>query len=307
LALFSVPGLMYKQWRVTALHAFMAIMALLTAVVLWQSLSPWPIIYFSHGLTQTGSLFISYIHMSFLMAFFAYLCGVKALIASQRRDQVLWLVVAILAASGVLLSYGRTGYVVLLVLACWLIYQLPNKRLIVAALDMFLVGIIGVYIASPSLQQNINRTVSNISAYQHGQLDTSIGQRLTYASGAWRIYSQHPVLGTGTGSFSLAYSQLEPRPKLMTDDPHNEYLYMGAMLGTPGIVLLLALLAGTAYSVNRLSLANRLVVQGTVLAIAIGSLANSFLLSSPEGHFFAFWCAWGIAALAGQHDEQSYE
>jgi O-antigen ligase len=109
---------------------------------------------------------------------------------------------------------------------------------------------------------------------------------------------RHPVLGTGTGSFQHAYSRLDPKPPLQTDDPHNEYLYIGVMLGGVGVALLIALFYTLYLSGEDLPFEHRLLVQGAAVSIAVGCMANSFILASTEGHFFAFWCAWAIAALA---------
>jgi O-antigen ligase len=76
----------------------------------------------------------------------------------------------------------------------------------------------------------------------------SAGARLTYWKVAWDNAREHPILGTGPGTFAAVYRAKKPPEAEPTRLAHNDYLQQATDSGWPGLVLyggfILGMLAG---------------------------------------------------------------
>ena len=113
--------------------------------------------------------------------------------------------------------------------------------------------------------------------------------------------AERPVLGSGTGSFPKEYARLKQGQGILTVNPHNEYLLLGVQLGALGVLLFAALLAVQWRLAARVPSELIPIAHGMVLAFALGSLFNSFLLDFTEGHFYAYFSAVLYSALGARH------
>jgi O-antigen ligase len=91
----------------------------------------------------------------------------------------------------------------------------------------------------------------------------------------------------------IAGSETQP-----TDNPHNEYLFITVQSGLVGGGLFIALLLSLLFHSARLPSPRRYLLQGVVVAMAVGCLMNSFLFDSHQGHFFAIIAA--VLSLPGR-------
>jgi O-antigen ligase len=82
----------------------------------------------------------------------------------------------------------------------------------------------------------------------------------------------------------------EPTVQL-TANLHNEYLMLWAGTGSVGLLLFLAWLATPLFA-RGLSAYQRHALTGLVLAFAIGSLMNAWLLDFTPGHVYMVLLAW---------------
>ncbi len=139
---------------------------------------------------------------------------------------------------------GRAGQLVFFVLMGLLLFQVLNRQRFVALLAvcvlvpaMFVTG----YMVSPVFRTRVDTARQEISEF-HVNPNTSVGQRLQFWHNSWRIIREHPLLGVGTGGFKSAYCQVNRQESpncVATDNPHNQYVLVAAMLGLPGVVSLL--------------------------------------------------------------------
>jgi O-antigen ligase len=234
-----------------------------------------------------------------LAAFGAFLFAVLGLQAPRGPVRTVWLVLAAAAAVNVLLVVpGRTGYIVLAVLALYLGYVW--RRL--AGLALFALGgaaVVGIGVASSStLQDRLAQTAREIREWQPGvATETSVGLRLQFYDNTLGIIRDHPLLGVGTGGFPHAYEKRVAGTGMAPSrNPHSEYLLMAAQLGVAGLVALLALFWVPWRLAPRLPAPHeRLLARGLVLTIAAGCFFNSLLLDHTEGLLFA----WGLGVLFG--------
>ena len=65
---------------------------------------------------------------------------------------------------------------------------------------------------------------------------TSVGARLDYWQAALQTAKEHPILGTGPGTFSAAYRKIKPPEAEMAKLTHNDYLEQASDSGLAGFV-----------------------------------------------------------------------
>ncbi len=109
-----------------------------------------------------------------------------------------------------------------------------------------------------------------------------------------RIIYHNPWYGSGTGSFKQQYRALSEHyiKTYYTDNPHNEYFLTTVQLGYPGFLLLMLLFYmqwNRSFKIENIEY--RYLAQGLVVLIVIGSMGNSMIMDSGEGHFWAFFSA----------------
>ncbi|HHD56986.1 MAG TPA: O-antigen ligase family protein [Desulfobulbaceae bacterium] len=179
-----------------------------------------------------------------LLAFGIYLVMHEAVWGKIRKSfrMGLFLSAAIMTFN-MFITEGRAGQLVFFVLLALLVVQLfsGNRVKAVAAVCllvpiMFYAG----YRLSPVFHNRVDAAWYEIAQFRTNP-NTSVGQRLQFWCNSWRIIQQHPVLGVGTGGFQKAYADInhELSPACVaTDNPHNQYVLVVAMVGIPGIIAL---------------------------------------------------------------------
>ncbi len=81
---------------------------------------------------------------------------------------------------------------------------------------------------------------------------TSVGARFGYWEAALDTARAHPLLGTGPGTFSVAYARIKPPDAEMARLAHNDYLEQACDSGIPGFLLYLLMIMGwLAYCYRR--------------------------------------------------------
>jgi hypothetical protein len=123
------------------------------------------------------------------------------------RARVALVVLVGIAASSLLMSFGRAG---------------------------------GVQPAAASTQRASSQALP--SAFRHPVFSAASNSRLDYWRVAWSQYVDHPLVGSGAGTFELFWNRDRPAP-LGSRFDHNVYLQMLAELGPAGLALLLVALA----------------------------------------------------------------
>jgi O-antigen ligase/tetratricopeptide (TPR) repeat protein len=180
-----------------------------------------------------------------------------SLFASSRETpwRIILGVCALLQASCLLLTGSRAGVALLPVaLAAWLALAALTRsargmgRLIGAAIALCLVG--AVLASGPTASRILgNRTVragSRGSVVQAAQVSSAVQghsaefRRYTW-QGAWRMVAASPALGSGIGSFEVAY----PRRAVtaFTSHAHNALLQVAAETGIVGVMALIGCVA----------------------------------------------------------------
>ncbi|MGB5684354.1 MAG: O-antigen ligase family protein [Candidatus Electrothrix sp.] len=194
------------------------------------------------------------------------------------------------------MTEGRTGQVVFLVLMGLLLFQIFAKNRLKATITVFLllpaICITG-YLYSPIFQQRVNTARQEIEGFKKNP-DTSVGMRLLFFQNSLEIIRQHPWLGVGTGDFQAAYAEVnrERSPaSIATDNPHNQYVLIGAMLGVTGLLFFLLIFIIMFVQAKLLPDSYQRIRIALPLFFLIIMLAESYLTVYQTAFFFVVMAA----------------
>jgi O-antigen ligase len=152
-----------------------------------------------------------------------------------------------------------------------------SKRTRTVAAALFLLGVIGivVWVGSDPVV-----TRFEILGQEYSQTNQN---RISIWRDTLHLIHQHPLLGTGLGTFSLAYTSVQTAfPNLLVDHAHCDYLEVLSELGVPGGILVFGSIfwvlvrAVRRYrrAEDRFDTAVCLGCIGSVVAILVHSLAD---------------------------------
>jgi O-antigen ligase len=256
---------------------------------------------------SVGAVFSSYLDQSIMTAGLAALCWHLRGMVPGRRGAQLAIALAVLCAFNVLfLLPGRSGQAALLALialSLWWAIPRHGKWLALVTPPLLLAGAMAV---SPSFRDRIGAIAIEAQAYRHGDAaPTSTGVRLSYWQRSLEMMAEHPLAGSGVGSWNHEYRRLEG-DHLRKDaadlrNPHEEYLLWGVQLGVGGIALLVALLVFAARDANPFAPDVRKAAWSVVAMLAVVCLFNAILFDAFIGDYFCvllgLLLALGIAGL----------
>jgi O-antigen ligase len=251
---------------------------------------------------EPGILLRNHASQGIIYAVAAFSATVLAL--EQRKWRRLLLVaVVLLIANIILVTPGRSGYLVLLVCAVAMSfsgYFLPmrNARSRMALALLVLTSLLALLALAPTSRQGILNAVRETEHYDQAKEVTSMGIRVIFWKNSIELLRARPIVGYGTGSFPSIYAaKVRGRPGIegtLTGDPHNQFMKIMAEHGLIGLVLFLALLLAALREPTPQPW--RLLGVGVLFAWCATSLANSHFSTFTEGSFIYLWLG---AMLAG--------
>jgi O-antigen ligase len=241
--------------------------------------------------------------MFFTVAAFAAILLLKVERGAAVRAALLAAALA-LVANAVFITPGRSGYVVVAVLAAALVWAWPTarpmKRLAAAAAATLLA--LTVLASSPVVRDRVAQGIHEALTYRQAAEMTSIGLRVAFLRGTVEMIAERPVIGYGTGSFEAVYgAQVQGRPGmegLPTHDPHNQFLKIAAEHGLLGLAVFVALLVAL-FRQRGAPPPYRLLGLGVLAAWCATSLFNSHFSTFAEGRLIWLWVG---ACLAAQSE-----
>lgn len=292
-AIFLFPILADSKVRKYAIYTFLS--AVMITLVL-SFLKFFANVGFLDKPAIDSGVFKDYIATGFLMAFSAYCFGM--LWFNEVKPRWLFAVLFLLCIFDVFfISQGRTAYVVSSALLFLLFWQhLKWKGIVYAALISLLL-MAGAMHFSHNFQDRIQRISGDISHFQKGDVNTSVGLRTEFVKNSLKLVATHPWFGTGTGSFKSDYAKIGMDPQLATSNPHNEYMNIAVQFGLFGVIILFLLFYCHWRYSYKLPRDMRYFAQAVLLSIAIGCCANSWLMDFFQGYFYVYFTALAFAAL----------
>lgn len=294
---FLLPLMTEEKWRRRVFLAFFAAM-LFTLVLAGAKMVFHLPIFLKY---TAASIFKNHIDTNLMMAFAAFFVGHYAICDSEWKNRILGILLFAAMSFYILwMSEGRSGYVIfasLWLLFCWQRFSL--KVFVIGVLVLALLGT-SVMLGSSRFNQRLHSALLDLEQYQQGDTNTSFGARLEYLRESWALTTESRerlLFGFGTGTFKKVYQDHAEKYHLnSTTNPHNEYMNVLVQWGMVGLFLLLSLFFGMFFLSMELPLLERYLMQGLVVAIAVGSTANSWLMDFTPGYFFVVMAACGFGA-----------
>jgi O-antigen ligase len=121
---------------------------------------------------------------------------------------------------------------------------------------------------------------------------TSVEARMDYWKAATQNALDHPLLGSGPGTFQIAYSKLKAPDAEMARLAHNDYLQQASDSGIIGLLAFSGLIFGSLWFLYRKS-------SSTCHFSVWLSLAGVALQSFSEFHLYIPGLAWPFFMLLG--------
>lgn len=289
---FLVAGFRKKSVRLGAIHAFLGAMVLISVIATLKY----------HGYLESihvnpESIFRNHIITSFMMAFGAYLAAVLFV---QRKEASAWvkfsypLLVLLFTYYLFFINSGRTGYAMYFLLANLFTLQFYSWKRMIIGFFMTTIFFGAVYFTSNAMQQSVQSTSNELTAYEANHKDTSIGFRLQFHDFAKALFARHPLIGNGTGSFTYYFDVLNPVPAWgkghVLLEPHSQYWLVASEFGLVGLgILFLFFLALLRALWSREGL--KPVGLGLLIPFLLGNLSDSLLFYSGSGYLFLLFMA----------------
>jgi O-antigen ligase len=234
--------------------------------------------------------FSSHILTNILMSFTVFIFAHRSILAKGLMKIPNAILACFSGYYSIFISTGTTGQILTITLITFFFMQHFRWK------SAFIIPLFWIAIISYGLSNTNTSFNSILLKFQDAIEDTkgSGSQRLDFYTNSARIIYHNPWYGSGTGSFKQEYRALSEHyiKTHYTDNPHNEYFSTTVQLGYPGFLLLMLLFYmqwNRSFKIENIEY--RYLAQGLVVLIVIGSLGNSMIMDSGEGHFWAFFSA----------------
>lgn len=196
-----------------------------------------------------------------------------------------------------LINMERSGYLLFLALVLLFLGQQFGKKATIIGCIILPLLCDGLYFAVPNIKARVDMGIHNITAFQQASsvmdigVDNSWGLRVAFAKESWEVIKDHPVLGTGTGSFRYVYAEKYPTQAetVKINDPHNAYVYVAFEFGLIGLIVYLAWLYAIWMLTTRLALRDRHLLRGIWLIFVVMGFTDSGLPLNAIGISFVVW------------------
>ena len=181
---------------------------------------------------------------------------------------------------------GRTGFIAMLFAITFILFfELPKKFKWVALVLPIVLGYV-LFSLSPRLQSRTLEIQSGVKEYQSGNVEKSESLRLDYWHRSLLSIKEHPIVGSGVGSWRDKYQQYGGKESNPPTNPHNQFLLWWVEAGGVGFVLLITLFVAFYRDANKLDQQeSRALICITTLAIVM-SLFNCPFYGVGMGEFF---------------------
>lgn len=213
--------------------------------------------------------------------------------ASPGKFRWFWGVIFLLSVGNIFyVAPGRTGMFVFICLILLFMFQRLSIKYCIIGIIIFCTAITAVYYTSENFSGRLNRVVKEVNNYKPGKARTSIGQRFDWYRSGITLIKQKPIFGYGTGSYPYVQEMAVKGTRIKpTDNPHNEFLFLTIQFGFFGLLLFMALLVTQIFYARKVVPEKQMLLHGVILALVSGSLMNSLLFDSQQGHFYLFLSA----------------
>jgi len=240
-----------------------------------------------------GHSLVFHITHSFFMAILGFWTLQRAAAPGKYRYRILSAMICLAAVINLFyVAPGRTGMFIFCCLMLLFLYQRLSLTRWFIGISVFALLLAGTYLTSENFSGRVNEAFSEMTHYNKGQSRTSIGQRFDWWTSGIEIFKEKPIFGHGIGSYATIHRRATNGTAIKaTDNPHNEFIFIAVQLGVSGLTLFLLIFCLQLQESKNVSRIDRHILQGVLLSMLAGSLMNSLLFDSQQGHFYLFMSA----------------
>ncbi|MGQ0550335.1 MAG: O-antigen ligase family protein [Armatimonadota bacterium] len=223
----------------------------------------------------------------------AAVLGLALLMNGAFRRRWAWGIGLVVIAAGLVATLARAAWVGAAagVIALMLVGAPPRARLVLAVACAGLIGLVGAALPRwPVLRQEI-RSMTDLNANR---------SRLALWRTAPKIIADHPILGTGYGSFAHVWPHYRPADSIDVNPPfaHNIFLNFAVETGVVGFLAIVSLCAAGVYSTWRWFTRSPPGSPGRAAATAVLAALVTFLVNQLfEGTALTVHAGFGLLAL----------
>jgi O-antigen ligase len=156
----------------------------------------------------------------------------------RRERRLLVALFVVFPAAALVLSASRAGIICFLgelVLLGWLVWLYGRRS------QRYLLVVLALAIAGIAAWLGVGNALARFS--EGSWSEVSVSQRLSMSRDTWRIFLDHPWVGTGMGTLEIVFPRYETQyTGLVVNHAHNDYVEMLADGGLAGGLLGLAFL-----------------------------------------------------------------
>jgi O-antigen ligase len=192
-----------------------------------------------------------------------------------------------------LVTPGRSGYVVFLVLVVWCFAMWRGfKGVLLGGLAALVFGVLAFNL-STSVHTRVSTGIAEAQNFSTVSEETSLGRRMLMVQTTLGMIRERPLLGVGTGGFKQSFSAIAAEKytgwrAIPFDDPHNQYLFIATENGLIGLLAFLFMMCMILkYCLRSGSIYGKMAA-GCLLAWCATSLFSGHFRTFPEGHLIAF-------------------
>ncbi|MGZ8226937.1 MAG: O-antigen ligase family protein [Methylococcaceae bacterium] len=254
-----------------------------------------------------GFGFKSRITHSIFIAFFAFFC-IHKLYEDKKFSKIYVALFLLCVYNLFFIVDGRTGQLTIVALVLlFALQRLPYR----VQLSTFIavIAFLTLFLTFSDKASRISESVTSTQDYLKPFPEKSDPSELryTYWKYSLELIAKKPLLGYGTGSFAKEYQKLVKDKRLITRNPHNEFLMISVQLGLVGLLIYTGFLVSQYFCAKKLPDKEKWLAQGLLLSLIVTSLFNSPFLDHTEGHWFAIMIALCFASLqADDKTETNY-
>jgi O-antigen ligase len=239
------------------------------------------------GLLGGSSAYITY---SLLLTVGILIASFYFFKAQSKRERILYIFIVLQYLATISFTGGRSGYIALIVLSPFIVYNIIGQRHILKILVVSVIAV-SLLFTFPVVRSRFLKAKEDIIQYKQGNINTSIGLRFHMWGIALSEIRNHPFLGLGTAGFKRSWEVNKKYPSLpFIFHPHNSFLYMMVSYGIFGLIAfcwLLFVMLKRGWE-NRYSALGFAVFTFTVVFI-IGSFTDTQVLPFATSIAFALF------------------
>lgn len=170
-----------------------------------------------------------------MAAFVSYLLPLPLfLFLTKKRYRIINLILAVIILGILLITYSRASLLSVIV-GIIITYTFHFRKKIgkKSILSLFVILVISTPLI---MQTGVGQRVASIPSELRNLDSTSARSRIYSYKAAYDMYMDHPLTGTGIGTFGEAHYQYEEIPWLYTSNTHNYLLEILAETGLTGLL-----------------------------------------------------------------------